>query len=58
VANSEGDHAGLSTYLVERRVFVVEFDLGHLKAAAPLRLVPQTFLERTAGVLLGDEEFR
>jgi len=39
-------------------VLVVELDLGHLKAAAPLGLVPQTVLERTAGVLLGDEEDR
>jgi len=37
-------------------VFVVELDLGHLESAAPLGLVPQTILERTAGVLLGDEE--
>jgi hypothetical protein len=34
--------------LVERGVFVVELDLGHLEAAAPLGLVPQTILERTA----------
>ena len=37
-------------------MFVVEFDLGHLEAAAPLGLVPQTILERTLGVLLSDEE--
>ena len=35
---------------------MVELDLGHLEAAAPVRLVPQTILERTLGVLLGDEE--
>ena len=37
-------------------MFVVELDLGHLEEAAPLGLVPQTILERTARVLLGDEE--
>jgi len=42
--------------LVERGVFVVELDLGHLEPPAPLGLVPQTILERTAGALLGDEE--
>ena len=42
--------------LVERSVFVVELDLLHLEAAAPLGLVPQTILERSACVLLGDEE--
>ena len=34
----------------------VELDVGHLEAAAPLRLVPQTILKRTLCVLLGDEE--
>jgi hypothetical protein len=42
--------------LVERGVVVVELDLGHLEAVAPLGLVPQTILERTLGVFLGDEE--
>ena len=37
-------------------MFVVELDLRHLKTAAPIWLVPQTILERTAGVLLSDEE--
>ena len=37
-------------------MFVVKFDLGDLEAAAPLGLVPQTILERTARVLLGEEE--
>ena len=37
-------------------MFVVEFDLGHLETSAPTGLVPQTILERTAGVLLSDEE--
>ena len=35
---------------------MVELDLGHLEAVAPLGLVPQTILERTARVLLSDEE--
>ena len=35
---------------------MVELDLGHLEAVAPLGLVPQTILERTLGVFLGDEE--
>jgi hypothetical protein len=35
---------------------VVELDLGHLETAAPVGLVPQTILERPAGVLFGDEE--
>ena len=46
----------MSTKLVERSVFVIQLDLGHLETAAPLWLVPQTILERTARVLLGDEE--
>jgi len=37
-------------------VLVAELDLGHLEAAAPLGLVTQTILERTACVLLSDEE--
>ena len=37
-------------------MFVVELDLGHLEAATPLGLVPQTILKRAARVLLGDEE--
>jgi hypothetical protein len=37
-------------------VFVIELDVPHLEAAAPLGLVPQTILERTARVLLSDEE--
>ena len=37
-------------------MFVVKFELGHLEAAAPLGLVPQTILKRTARVLLSDEE--
>jgi hypothetical protein len=37
-------------------VLVVELDLLHLETAAPLGLVPQTILQRTARVLLGDEE--
>jgi hypothetical protein len=37
-------------------VFVVELDLGHLQESAPLGLVPQTILKRTAGVLLTNEE--
>jgi hypothetical protein len=37
-------------------VFVVELDIGHLEAVAPLGLVTQTILERAARVLLGDEE--
>jgi hypothetical protein len=37
-------------------VFVIELDLAHLETAAPLRLVPQTILKRTACVLLGDQE--
>ena len=36
---------------------MLELDLGHPKEAAPLRLVPQTILERTARVLLTNEEF-
>ena len=36
---------------------MAELDLGHLEAAAPLGLVTQTILERTACVLLSDEEF-
>ena len=51
------ERASVSTYLVGRCVFVVELDLGHLDAAAPLGLVPQTILKRAARVLLGDEEF-
>ncbi len=35
---------------------MVELDLGHVEAVAPLALVPQAIVERTAGVLLGDEE--
>ena len=35
---------------------MVELDLGHLEAAAPLGLVPQTIVKRAARVLLGDEE--
>jgi len=34
--------------LVERGVFLVELDLAHLEAAAPLGLVPQTILKRAA----------
>ena len=37
-------------------MFVIELDVLHLEAAAPLGLVPQTILERTARVLLSDEE--
>ena len=37
-------------------MFVVEFDLFHFETATPLGLVPQAILERTARVLLGDEE--
>lgn len=37
-------------------MFVIELDVLHLEAAAPLGPVPQTILERTARVLLGDEE--
>jgi hypothetical protein len=37
-------------------VFVVELDLGHLEAAAPQGLVPETILERAARVFLIDEE--
>jgi hypothetical protein len=33
---------------------VVELDLGHLEAVAPLRLVPKTILKRTARVLLSN----
>jgi hypothetical protein len=39
-------------------MLVVELDLGHLEAAAPLGLVPQTILERPLGVLLGEELYR
>jgi len=35
---------------------LVELDLLHVEPPAPLGLVPQTILERTARVLLGDEE--
>jgi hypothetical protein len=35
---------------------VVELDLGHLEAAAPLGLVPQAILKCAARVRLGDEE--
>jgi hypothetical protein len=35
---------------------VVELDFLRLEEAAPLGLVAQTILERTACVLLGDEE--
>ena len=42
--------------LVERRVFVVELDLGHLGTPAPVWLIPEAVFERTLGVLLGDEE--
>ena len=35
---------------------MVELGLGHLEPVAPLGLIPQTILERTARVLLGDEE--
>ena len=42
--------------LVERGVFVVELDLGHLEPPAPIRLIPETVFKRTLGVLLGDEE--
>lgn len=35
---------------------MVQLDLGHLEAAAPLGLVSQEILERTARVLLSDEE--
>jgi hypothetical protein len=38
-------------------VFVVELNLVHLEPPAPLRLVPQTILERTARILFSDEEF-
>ena len=37
-------------------MFVVEFDLGHLEPAVQLGLVPQTILERTARIILSDEE--
>ena len=37
-------------------MFVVELDLGHLKEPAPSGLIPQTNLERTARVLLSDED--
>ena len=37
-------------------MFVIELDVLHLEAAAPLGLVAQTILERTARVLLSDEE--
>ena len=33
---------------------MVELDLGHLEAAGPLGLVPQTIIERTARVLLAN----
>ena len=35
---------------------MVELNLFHFEPAAPLGLVPQPILERTAGVLLSDEE--
>ena len=35
---------------------MVELNLFHLEPATPLGLVPQTILERTACVLLCDEE--
>ena len=37
-------------------MFVVELDLGHLEAAPPVGLIPQTILKRAARVLLTDEE--
>ena len=42
-------------WLVERSVFVVEFDFLHLEAAAPLGARPADN-PRAHGVLLGDEE--
>jgi len=35
-------------------VFVAELDLGHLEAAAPVRLVPEAVLERPLRVLLAE----
>ena len=37
-------------------MFVVELNLFHFGAAAPLGLVPQTILERQACILLTNEE--
>ena len=51
-----GNEARASTKLVERGVFVVELNLGHLDEAAPLGFVPQAVLERALGVLLANEE--
>ena len=39
-------------WLVERGVFVVEIDIGHLEPPAPLGLAPQTVLGRPLRVLL------
>ena len=36
----------MSRKLVERGVFVVELDLGHLEGPGPLGLVPQTISSR------------
>ena len=37
---------------------MIELDLGHLESPAPLGLVPQTILERTARVLSDKELYR
>ena len=35
---------------------MVELDLDHLETAPPVGLIPQTILERTARILLSEEE--
>ena len=39
-------------------MFPVKLDLLNAQQPAPVRFIAQTVLERTAGVLLGDEEDR